>query len=240
MRFTDLLFPNIHCIVCGEEIFTSDTFCICNKCMQKLPFILGNTCEICNRKISGTGKLCEHCKDYQPKYIKCARSIFEYDGEIKNVIFKLKYENKKFLAEMLSKLLYNEFCHRKEFENIDLIVPVPIHENRRKQRGYNQSELLCYEFLKTNKVRFNLVKKIKDTPSQTSKNFNERKENVKGAFCITDKSEVKNKNILIIDDIFTSGSTTNEIAKGLHSFGAKSVKVLTLCTAGNENKFVEN
>lgn len=232
MSFIDLLFPNVHCIVCGKEIFTDDIFCICNNCMESLPFIMGNTCEICNRKIKGIGKICETCQSTKYNF-KLARSIFEYDGEIKKVIYKLKYENKKHIAESLSKLLYNEFCHREEFGNIDLIIPVPIHENRRKQRGYNQSELLCYEFLKTNKVRFKIAKKVIDTPSQTSKNFEDRKENVKGSFSIEKKDEVKNKNILIIDDIFTSGSTTNELARELLKAKAKSVKILTLCTAGN-------
>lgn len=233
--FADLLCPdNLQCIICGEEIFTNDDFCICENCNLKLRF-LTNVCQICGTKILGAGTLCERCKNNDIKNIKLARSVFEYKGNIRSLVYNLKYDNKKYLAKPLSNLLYNYYINSKDFDNIDIIIPVPIHKNRLKQRGYNQAELLLNSFAKTNKLKFDLVERIVDTPTQTEKTHKERLENLKGAFKLTNPNEIKGKNILIVDDVFTTGATCSTIAELLIKAKAKSVKCLTLCNTTKEN-----
>lgn len=226
----NLLYPeNIKCIVCNDDIFTNNAFCICENCLDSLKFLNGKICKICGDKIVGEGNLCERCTNNEYKDIKLARAVFEYNDVMKSLIHKLKYDNQKYLAKPLSEILYNYFVHNDEINDVDIIIPVPLNEKRMKQRGYNQTELLLQSFIQTNKVKVNVVKRIKDTPSQTKLTKEERLNNLKDAFEILDKDIIKNKKILIVDDIFTTGATCQSLAKLLLKNKAKSIKCLTLC-----------
>ena len=225
-----LLYPdNLKCIVCKEEIFTSDAFSICPKCLDKLSFLNDKICKICGVKVFGENNLCERCVKNKYKEIKLARAVFEYDENLKSLIHKLKYDNQKFLAKPLSNILYNYFTHHNEINDVDIIIPIPLYEKRLKQRGYNQTELLLQSFKETNLVRTDIVKRVKDTPTQTKLSKDERMGNLKDAFIITNAQDIKNKKILIVDDIFTTGATSLSLAKLLIKNKAKSVKCLTLC-----------
>jgi len=226
--FKNLLYPNkIKCIVCNEELFTSDAFCICPHCIEKLPFLDDNICKICGVKITGTGKLCERCVNNEYKEIKLARSVFTYDKSLKTLIRQLKYDNKKFIAEPLSNILYNYYIHHSD----------PLHKNRLKERGFNQTELLLNSFKNTHKVNTKVIERVKDTPTQTKLTTKERLENLQDAFKIINIEDIKDKNILIVDDIFTTGATCLSIAKLLVKNKAKSVKCLTLCHTSKKEDF---
>ncbi|MBE5745726.1 MAG: ComF family protein [Clostridiales bacterium] len=232
----DFLFPNkIRCIFCGNELFLDTEFCICEKCLKTLPYLTNNICEICGRKVVGEGKICNSCTN-QKLLINFARAPLLYTKTMHKVIYGLKYKNAKYLAEPLSKLLYNFYKSTEEFNDIDIIIPVPLHKNKFKKRGYNQSELLLTSFLSTNKVKTDIVEKIKDTVSQTKKSYLERLTSLDGSFEVKNKQAIKNKNILIVDDIFTTGATCNAIAKELFKANAKSVKCLTLCNVAYDYK----
>jgi len=232
----ELLYPSFtKCIICNEEIFIDNDFCICPHCMLNLPHVLNNYCLVCGRKVIGDGKLCEHCKTTKYNF-KVARAPFFYTGNIRKAIYHLKYDNAKYLAPYFSKIMYNYFKTCQEFEDIDIITCVPIHKNRLNKRGYNQSELLLDSFIQTNKINTKILDKIKDTGSQTEKSYKERLTSLENAFVVLDKNIVKNKNILVIDDILTTGATINAISEVLLKAGAKSVKALTLCSTAFEHK----
>lgn len=233
----NLLYPTqTKCIICNEEIFIDNDFCICPSCMLNMPHILENFCKVCGRKVVGEGKICEHCKTIKFKF-KIARAPFFYTGNIRNAIYKLKYDNSKYLAPYFSKILFNYYNSCEDFTDIDIITCVPIYKTRLKKRGYNQSELLLESFIETNKVNTKILEKIKDTGSQTEKSYKERFATLENSFVVLDKDIVKKKNVLVIDDIFTTGATTNTISEALINAGAKSVKVLTLCSTVNKNEF---
>ena len=147
-----------------------------------------------------------------------------------NVIHKLKFDNKQYLAKNLSLLMRNYFDNHPELQDIDVIIPIPIHEKRLKMRGYNQSELLLESFTDTGKVCLNCVERNVETESQRTKNAKERIENMTNCFSVKNKSIIKNKKILIVDDVFTTGATCNSLAKTLLKAGAKQVKCLTLAS----------
>lgn len=232
----ELLYPSYtKCIICNEEIFIDNDFCICPSCTIKLPHKLNDGCEVCGRKVTGESRVCEHCKTIKFDF-KIARAPFYYTDIMHKVVYHLKYDNAKYLAPYLSKIMYNYFKTSEDFNDIDIITCVPIHKNRLKKRKYNQSELLLESFLETNKVNARIIEKIKDTGSQTEKTYIERLTGLEDAFKVKDKNLIKNKNILIIDDIFTTGATMNAISKELLKSGAKSVKCLTLCSTSFEYK----
>lgn len=232
----NLLFPEkIRCIFCNNELFFDTDFCICENCLKSLPYLTDHLCQICGRKVFGEGKLCNACTN-QKLLIKFARAPFLYTKQMHKVIYGLKYNNEKYLATPLSKLLYNFYCSIEEYNDIDIIIPVPIHKNKLKKRGYNQVELLLESFSITNKIRLDIVEKVVDTVSQTKKSYLERLTSLDGSFNVIKPLDVKNKNILIVDDIFTTGATCNSIAKELIKAKAKSVKCLTLCNVAYDYK----
>jgi ComF family protein len=117
-----------------------------------------------------------------------------------------------------------------DFTDYSLIIPVPLHIKRLRERGFNQSLVLAraVEHKRQIPVNFSVLKRHKFTLTQTGSNRNERKENIKGAFEVTDKKKIDGKNIILIDDVYTTGATINECAKTLIKAGAQKVAVLTL------------
>lgn len=216
MKILDLLFPqNIKCIFCGKE---DDNYGICDDCYAKIPFITGKTCKKCGGKIK-SGQVCIDCKGANYSFEKVF-SICEYTDIIRYAILKLK-SGSKFVSRPLSELVSNYF----DTLNIeyDFIVPMPIHPNRLKERGFNQSKLLLEEVRRNCKVREDIIIRSKDTPHQTGLNRDNRKTNLDGAFKVLNKNDIKDKIIVIFDDIYTTGSSMEECAKTLKECGAKNV-----------------
>ncbi len=222
-----VMFPNGYkCVVCGKEILPTNT-CMCSSCSNSLPTITGKVCEYCGLPLYTDANFCESCKLDKPSYAK-AYSPFAYTGVIQNLIHKLKYDGKLYLAKPLSALLYDYYISLNL--KVDGIVPVPLHLLRENDRKFNQAFELITSFENEN-ILNNCVVKVVDTKSQASLKLAERKQNVVGAFKVINKSVVKGKTILVVDDVYTTGSTVNEVAKVLLKNGASKVYVLTLAHA---------
>lgn len=224
----DIVFPrNIKCVFCKEELNNKEFNSTCEICLKELPFI-NNACPKCGGvlPIEATG-VCVDCKINNYSFEQ-AFSVFEYKGLVKKVIYNLKYNRKKYLINAICQYM----SQRLSTENIeiDIITCVPIHESRLKLRGFNQAELIAKGVSDLLKIKFcNLCVKAVNTRSQTELSFLERKDNVKDSFKFKSeyKSAIKSKNVLIIDDIFTTGATSNEVSKVLYKAGAKNCFVLT-------------
>jgi ComF family protein len=179
-----------------------------------------------------SGSYCLSCKDTQRDY-EFARAPFIYEGKIKTLIYKLKYSSGKYLAPYISYLLLDEYV--KQGWNVDLIVPVPLFKKRERRRGFNQAEIISQKFKEVFNIEIskdNLIRII-NTPTQTKLTRKERKSNLKGAFKVLNKTEFKGKNILLVDDVFTTGATTDECSKVLIKAGVKNIYVLTLAHVKN-------
>lgn len=236
MKILDILFPqNIKCIMCGSE---DNDFGICDKCRAKIPIIRGKTCKKCGVNIS-SGDVCIDCKSGDLKFEK-VYSICEYTGNIRCAIIKLKIGGYKNIAKPLSKIIYDYFATLDI--PFDMIIPMPIHINRRKERGFNRCELLLEDICNNyGRVYTDVLVRAIDTPHQTGLSREHRKENVKGAFKVTNKAKVKGKVILVFDDIYTTGTSMNECARTLLRAGAS--KVFGLCLARtpiNLDKYLED
>lgn len=231
MNFNDIinyLYPkDIKCIICEAELSHNTHYSICDKCMSNLPFISGKVCAKCGDPIKSDGNYCLHCKNNMPPYKMC-RSVFVYRDPIRHMVRNLKYDNKRYLADTLSAFVVSEFV--KMAVDVDFVVPVPIGEHRRKVRGYNQAELLCTAFETKLKleVKPNLLVKTRETSSQAYLTKQEREKNLEGVFKVVDKKQVKGKVILLVDDVFTTGTTLSECTKTLLDAGAKAVYCTTL------------
>ncbi len=219
----NLLFPP-ECLFCesvGEVI--------CNKCLENMPLALSTNCIRCN-KPTITGKTHYECaQSYIPREML---SIYQYKGPIRTVIRKSKYEHKEFA--LLRKVVKHGIKVLKErgvtLEKKILLVPIPISTQRRKERGFNQVEiitnLLAYEFgLDTNKI---ILQRIKDTKPQYSNNREERFKNVQNAFCIKNEKLLRGKKIMLVDDVSTSGATLLEACKAFYNKGIYDVSCLVI------------
>jgi len=157
--------------------------------------------------------------------------LFKYDGLIREKIIDYKFNDRVYLNEtFVNFILKNEKICR-FLKSYDIITPVPIHQKRKKQRGYNQSEIIAKKIAK-NIQNLELVTdcliKQKNTVAQSSLNKEQRKQNIKNVYILKNKQKINNKNIVIFDDIYTTGSTVNECAKLLKEANANKILVLTI------------
>lgn len=219
--FKNLLFPEgITCDVCKQEL--KDNTLICDNCLKKIPFI-HNCCQKCGCNII-SGQYCIRCKSTAYEF-DCNYAVCSYDDFTKNIIFRFKCGDRylyKFIAAFMAKMLI------KNNTAFDIITYVPVTEKVKRQRGYNQSFLLAENIsVILNLPLYKGLIKIKETKFQKNCTAKERKENVKNAFSAINKNQILQKNILLIDDVITTGSTLSECGRVLYKGGAKSVVTCT-------------
>jgi ComF family protein len=211
----DLLFPR-WCIGCGRE-----GGYICRTCRQRLPVITLPICPVCGRP-QAQGVLCGDCRD-TPVQIDGIRAPFVFDGIIRQAIHELKYRNLRALASLLAGWLY-DYLVAKPLP-ADVLVPVPLHRKRLRDRGYNQSALLAKELGRLSGLPVvvdNLVRRRYAVPQARSAGIAERQRNVAAAFACPD-GRFRGKQVLLIDDVSTSGATLDACAGVLKDSGAATV-----------------
>ena len=222
----DLFFPKqIKCMFCGRE---TKEFGICEECIKLLPYVPEPTCLKCGGRKTGEGDVCIECKDKTLNFERCY-CVFEYKDMIQDKIISFKQAGYKYIGETFAWLISKKL--QEVNLDLDLIIPVPISDERRKERGFNQSEVLCQEIDSTVPIMDNILSRTHDTPHQTGLSKSNRQRNLLGAFKVLDKSRIKGKTILLVDDIYTTGSTLNECSKTLLKGGAKKVYALCLARA---------
>ncbi len=200
-------------------------------------------CLLCKK---GSDYLCLDCNKKftlaQKEKLNWVFPLYDYqDVNVRQIIHFLKFKNKKKLAQILAQNLYQKIL--KSLENTTflnenskiLLIPIPVSQKRRKERGYNQTELLCFYLIKNNFENLNFIylknnlKKKKEKKHQTQiKNRAERLLNVKDTFQINNPEKIKNKKIILIDDVMTTGSTLTEAKKILKEAGAQEIIAFTL------------
>jgi len=198
-----------------------------------LDLVFPPRCEVC--RTMETDGLCENCekKITLLKPSAFIHSVGAYEGPLKTAILRFKFKKKLNLAEPLGALMVKYLSRSLDVNNIDFLVPVPLHLKRLKQRGFNQSELLAHIVTKYYDIPTvsGLLFRVKDTHPQFNLPRTERFKNVRGAFEVKGTPFLKGKSVLLIDDIYTTGSTISECTRVLRENGANNVHVLTLSRA---------
>lgn len=203
------------------ESFMPHVCLFCKKPMEQDSFV----CNICE------GELVYASKAQNLTYISKIYAAFTYSEFSRLPIFRLKYAGKTMLAKPLAKIISSEI----EFIEVDIIVPVPLHVNRLKERGYNQAALIACELsLLLNIPAYDIIMRIKDTEKQFNLQTNQKWSNVEGAFNLKVGVDIKDKTILIVDDILTTGATIFQCASLLVESGAKNIYVAVFA-CGNIN-----
>jgi ComF family protein len=229
------LYPSdITCFLSGREV-REDKNGLCDKCAKEVEWN-DKFCLKCGSPCKSMADYCLHCQNHDRSF-EFARAPFVYADKVANAIQEYKYNNKRYLSKPFAKIIKTELDKMLEKGiKIDFITYVPLFKTRQKKRGFNQSELMAKELSKLTKIplsRNNLCR-VKDTITQTSLTFKERQENLDKAFIVKDKTEFKNKNILLIDDVLTTGATAEHCSKALKKAKASSIYVLTLASTDGE------
>jgi len=229
-----LIFPSF-CRLCSNPLGRPGEKIVCRECLSRIAPRRGPVCFCCGRFLEGAGEdhLCAKCLDRPPAFSR-HRSCGRYDGVLKDLILLFKYGRVPVLSPVLGRFAAESLGAETEvWEGLDYIVPVPLHRKRRRERGFNQSQLLAGDLARIQglEVLERCLVKVRNAPPQTSLEGSGREGNVRGAYAAKRTRKIAGKRLLIVDDVFTTGSTLRECSRVLMSAGAREVRALTLAQA---------
>jgi len=225
--FLDLLFPP-QCFSCNKRLENSKNI-ICTTCSSSL-IQLENICPVCGNKL--TPGECSYCKSNN-WYFEKVISLFPYNRVVQDLIHNFKYNELTKISNLFAEYFSKFILEQNSFAHIDLVLPVPIHSVRKRARGYNQAEFISRKIARLTAAEHlpNLVRRKRFTLTQTRLTKNERKANVADAFTLKKGYDISDKNVLLVDDVFTTGSTVNSISKLLRESNCGKVYVFTVSHA---------
>lgn len=234
-KLAELIFFPSFCELCSSILEFPHEKIVCHSCMESIKPPRFSPCLCCGRFFDYWGEphLCSHCLK-SPSPFSYHRSCGKYQGKLKDIILLYKYRKFRVLGKDLARLVYRMVEKDEElWWGIEAIVPVPLHPKKHKRRGFNQAEIIAKELAKEKGVEFieEALVKIKNTPPQTSLVAKERERNVRGTFHITRRERIAGKTVLLVDDVYTTGSTIRECCAVLKKGGAKEIRALTLAQA---------
>lgn len=241
-KLMDLVFPpGKECPLCGAETARDN---LCRHCRAKMTDRRGFlSCRLCGRFYTeqadeAAGSLCEECRSELPAFFP-ARSLGPYTGELKEAIYLFKYRGRRSLADGFGQLMAGLFLDHPIFACADVLVPVPLNREKILLRGFNQSAMLAENMGRILNLPVNAcLDRIINTTSQSRLTGRVRRENVKGAF--VPKTAPGRVNVILVDDILTTGATAGECARVLLEAGANSVGVLTLAAGVREKSVLSS
>ncbi len=228
MKLLDLFFPPL-CVSCQDWLKDSSVF-FCETCERLWPSLQTPCCSLCCRPFSSPveeSHLCGDCLMEPPPYRKL-HAVARYEGILHDLLVQFKFQGKERLIKPLGQKL-RLYLGQTQIE-CDLVLPVPLHPSRLRERGFNQSLLLAQVVASELQVPLErrLLFKTKATAPQTSLKGDDRRKNLRNVFDVRDKDRIQGKRILMIDDVFTTGATMKEVAQILKKAGASQVEGLVL------------
>lgn len=222
--YAEIVFPPT-CVCCGSPTNSDEN----------------SICSLCRRKRFESAASSE--KNILPQFISLVHTMWFFDkgGYLQDLLHELKYHFMRGVGVELGSLLgkdFLHFCSRKELNKIEklkpLIVPVPLHIHKKRKRGYNQARALAEGMRKSTGwkiLKKGAIERTRKTKTQTGLTLEQRSKNLKGAFRITNSDLIKNRQCIIIDDVFTTGATTFELAKALYEVNGIPAGILTVARA---------
>jgi ComF family protein len=230
----DIFFPP-RCHLCKGFIPDADSLHLCSTCLEACRMVDEPFCLRCGIPFVadvGESHLCGACIGSRPAY-EAARAAALFEGPVRELIHRFKYNRRVHHRRPLAEIALRRLSPFVLETSADLMVPVPLHVKRLRQRGFNQAVLIGE--LLARKWRLPLVRnnlrRVRWTEPQINLSASERVANVKDAFMVADPAQVKGRRIILLDDVYTTGSTVSECSRVLHRAGAKEVFVITIARA---------
>ena len=229
--FVDLAFPP-GCVSCGKLVEDSGYRHLCGACGPKIEFVEEPACVTCGHPFYGEvegERMCPHCEGMRPEYRE-GRTAVLFKGPARSLVHELKYHHGLHVMEDIERVFRRSARVMALIDNATLI-PVPLHARKKRERGYNQSELLAAALVRASDGRSQiepLLRRVVDTVSQTAFDRKTRRANLKNAFALTPGSLITpGHHYILVDDVFTTGSTLNSCAGVLRRAGCLNLDVVT-------------
>ncbi len=221
--FMSLIYPR-HCEACSISLLKHEQF-ICNLCQINLP--KSNYHHQLNHELSFVfaGRI--------PFENALSFYVFEKSGRVQKLLHAIKYQNQKELAQFIGELYAKDLIENNSLKTVDVILPIPLHAKKLKQRGYNQSEWFAKGIAQQLNISLNAsaLQKVNATNTQTNKKKFERWQNVEGVFKLQIPEVLKNKHVLIVDDVITTGATIEAAWQALKNIEGIRVSILSIAFA---------
>lgn len=224
----DLLYPP-RCPICDGVLRFPEHGC-CGDCVERLPRIQGAVCMRCGCEVAEEEEYCRECRT-QKHYFDRGAAAFTYTGALRHSVYRMKGMNRRDYIPFFAEEMVQALSRYLGVWRPELVLPVPMHPKRYRRRGYNQSELLALQIgrLTGIPVRKDLLRCTKLLPPQKELNGRERRKNLRGCFEVREPFP-KVERVLLADDVYTTGSTMDEISRVLKERGVQSVYFVVLCT----------
>ena len=232
MGILDLLYP-ARCPVCHGVIRGQGE--VCTVCRKRLPYLKEPKCKKCGKEIGkDEQEYCSDCQRFQHSFDRGA-SVFAYDPVMRRSISMFKYHNRREYASFYAGEMYRNCEHLIRYYAPEVILPVPIHQYKKRQRGFNQAELVARELGKMLNlpVDTNYLMRVEKTTPQKELTRQQRKVNLCQAFAIREKRKYYER-VLLVDDIYTTGATIDAISEILRENQTKIIFFLTICVGRND------
>jgi len=226
LKAAETLLP-LPCPLCGGKPADGSPNMLCEECLAGMRLLKAPFCPGCGGELGGILELCPDCLKSPKRPWRQAASVFKMEGEAANLIYLFKYRERPDLARPLGRLAARALKERGM--SAELIVPTPLHWLRSLQRGFNQAALLCESISRETGIPLAKgLRRTKWTRQQAKLDRKERFSNILGAFSASNSPLCKNRSILLVDDVMTTGATLSAAASALLDAGAAEVAVLTL------------
>ena len=233
--FFDFVYPR-HCYSCNNTINDEHEKYICNRCYNQIKFRERNRCKRCGLMLGPyaitSNSRCISCKNIKI-WFNTVDCVTSFEDPIKGLIHRFKYNKEQVLGIPLGKILIDGFKFCASSYSIDMVVPVPLYWKRNIKRGFNQSAIIAKMLSKHFSIPISIgnLCRIRNTKTQTTLNRKQRLENMKNAFSVNKPLKFVDKNVLLVDDVMTTGITASECAHTLKQCRAKVVHLLVLARA---------
>jgi ComF family protein len=241
-----VLFPS-NCRICAEPLLNVSRLPVCRGCLAELHPVAGKVCSVCGDRVLSSYALsdpdglrrCPVCRRVERPFER-AVAYGSYDGGLRELVHLLKFSGVQPAAQVLGRMLAEAIATLEPAFGRDLfghqkvlVIPVPLYKGKRRQRGFNQAELIARAALKFHpapglELATGILERTRDTGSQVGLTSHQRRENLRGAFTVTRATEVTGSAVLLVDDVYTTGTTLSECARTLRRAGAAPIWAATV------------
>lgn len=231
----DRVYPNdLYCICCGKIIDWSRTYRLCDSCMGEMKWATGRTCNKCGKPLSevNPSNTCFNCREHSHVFDR-GYTCTEYGVHERAIVYALKYDDRTDIADTLGEIMSDAMTAR----DYDLVVPVPITRKKSLERGYNQADLIARSLAKNTGLKYDgeVLSRVKETTAMRALSPDERRRNIEGSFALKPygQTTICGAECLVIDDIYTTGATMDEIARVLKEGGARRVDFISFASGAD-------
>lgn len=239
----DLIYPpDLYCICCGKIIDSTRTYRLCNECIEGIKWANARLCIRCGKLLSSLnpGEICFNCREH-PHQFDHGYTCAEYGTHERAMVFALKYHSRADIGITIGEIMADRMMAENSISDLakmyDYVIPVPVHNRKKRIRGYNQAEVIAKRFSVLTKIRCDadILIRVRETHVMRSLGPDQRRENIRGAFEIRKRRipDIEGKKVLLIDDIYTTGATVDEISAVLKNAKARQVDFLSFASGAD-------